>query len=674
MSSLREAEQITELALAELMNVAVASSAIWEEEPVDFKTFCESPSYLGTFALSGRQYADARLLLGDDPKRVLDPNRDIDLLILAYGKGGGKDEVAARICTYVVYILLCMASPHDYLMSPQEFHLLNVAKKSRQAEGVFFKYVSRLVQESRWFRDRFDIQVERKWFHRVQRRNRVRGRILLNRDGAEFPKQIRCLAETTENESWEGYNVIFFCLDEISGFTSASELDTAWKMFNTARTSCHSRATRTLRGLGMAISYPRQEEGDVILDLLKMCSTSERMAGSLAYPWISKGMHIFSGETFLFHHPRLDTFFGLEGVSIEVPIEFAGDFHDHPDDSATKYLCIPPKTAGGWIEYPEMVDGLVASPDSVDARYRPSLFDVDDYLGTATDKSGRPFRYLGKRFRACRALTQHDKFVVPRVAWLDAAKTACDAVIVIAHLEMRNVWVEGGIAPMEIVVIDDVLTWRPDQERGIQVSLVNVDKWLTEIIPNCLNIVAVGADHWNTAEVEEKLRSRGVRTDIHNLNRADYDLMKRQLYIGGMDLLPGEAAPQINNLIDVNPKKKPIKKPGFRQDVADSVCGVTRLLVGLDRKKRPSFSRRASHGMPMGISGGGQPMGEPMNQMGGPPPAARMLMSGAPSGLSELGRAASGPAISHIPAPGRAMPTQSASASSPRRFPTPVKL
>lgn len=674
MSNLKELEQHTALVLAEHLQDEVPSTAIWEEEPVTFREFCESPAYLGIFALSDRQYSDVEHLVGTDPKMTLNPNREVDILVLVYGKGGGKDEVAARVGLYVVYLLLCLVNPQEYLLgvnSTSEFHLLNVAKKSRQAEGIFFTYLTRMVKGSRWFKDRFDIQHEGKWFSRT--RSRSRGTVTLTKSGADFPKGVRCLAETTENESWEGYNIAYYCLDEISGFTSTAELETAWKMYHTARTSCTSRGTGNYRGLGMVISYPRQEEGDVILDLMKIAQTSDRMYASLAYPWISKGSKIYSGNTFIFRHPRLDSFFGVENVGVEVPVELKGDFDDNAEDSLTKYLCIPPKTVGGWIEYPDQVMAQVCSLDPTNPRFRPRLFKTYDYIDDAVDGEGHNIRYLSKKIVSCSAKTQYDKYTVPRVAWLDAAQKHCDAVIVIAHLEIRTINTDQGPMPVEVVVIDDEILWRPNADKGIQVSIINLDFWLTDILPSQINLVAVGSDHWNSAEVEERLRKRGIKTEIHDLNRGDYDILKKQLYVGGMDLIPGEFSHQIVNLINGNPKQKPIKKPGFRQDVADGVCGAVRLLVGLDKHKRPTMSRRMTQGRPVGISGGGFSIPNPMAQVGTPPAAAMNRLMTAPNS-GDLGgndNHSASPLIRNIP-------VQGGEFRSPdlvrRSFPSPTKL
>ncbi len=617
MSTIREIDQMCAIKFAELEGTRLADDVIWEEEPVGFREFCESPSYLGTFKLSDLQYNDVAMLIGDDPKNTFNPRRLYDIEVLVYGKGGGKDEVASRVAVYVVYLLLCLANPQEYLLgirSSSTLHLINVAKKGRQAEKIFFNYFSTHIMNSRWFKDNFDIEYKRQYHSKVKKRSRHRGKIIMMTNGAIFPKHIEAVSETTENESWEGYNPVFFVLDEISGFTSAVELERAWKIYNTARSSVETRVAKNFRGMGMVISYPRQEEGDVILELFKYSQGDDsRLCGSLSYPWFSKGMHNFSGEMIVIRHPRLDDYFGIENVGVEVPIEYAGSFTiENIADSITKLLCIPPPTAGGWIEYPEVLKSLVSSKvDVASSRFRLPLFTIQDRVITTRDKDGMVVRYLTKSVVNCQAKTQFDRFQIPRVAWLDAAEKHCDAVIVIGHLEQRIMDSENGPIPVETVVIDDEIIWRPDDGRGIRVSLANVETWLTNILPKHINLVAVGADQWNSAHLEESLRYLKIKTIIHNIKRDDYDLFKRQAYLRAIDFIDGEAVGQFNNLVDAGVKQKPVKKPNFLQDAADAVVGVTWLLVGQDKNKRSTVARKQHIGMPAGVTAGSGRMGAP---------------------------------------------------------------
>lgn len=624
MATLRDIDRTIAIREADLVGQQVDDSIIWVEDPVSFKEFCESATHLNLSPLNDAQYEDIEVLIGKDPKRVFNPGRLNDIFIMIYGKGGGKGVTAARLFLYVVYLLQCMAHPQQFLLGVKEHPkliLINVAKKEKQAERVFFGYFISYLIDAPWFRTHFDIKHESVWKSRVVKQSHYRGKINITSDSVQFPKNVMCITETTENESWEGYNVVVFLLDEISGFTSAAELTKANAIYNTARTSAASRVTRNFKGLGLITSYPRQDEGDVALELLKQSYVLDRIAGVLRYPWLSKGLHNYCGETFVFRHPRLDSFFEIEGVGVEIPIEYKSEFDNNPEDSITKYLCIPPKTAGGWLEYPDRLMNLIAPRDETHPKFRLPLFVTEDYLVDTVDEDGKRVRYLCKRLKDCRARNQIERYQVPRVAWLDAANKYCDAVIGIGHLETKVVQTDSGPAPIDMIVEDDQLIWRPDMERGVQVSIADVEKWLTTIIPANVRLIAVGADQWNSATLEEKLRKQKIKVEVYNLKLIDYDLLKRQIYLGAYSFLAESESPgQLVNLINGGPKQAPQKKPGFLKDCADAACGVNRLLVGRDKKGRKSKGRQQSVSrMPVGVTGGGASVAVPMDQVGQKP-------------------------------------------------------
>jgi hypothetical protein len=87
----------------------------FEEEPVDVKTFVESPNYLGQPTLSDIQYdiveamsqiyrkEDLQDLYGTENGEKHFNKYTKNEIILQLGKGSGKDFVSTVACAYVVY-------------------------------------------------------------------------------------------------------------------------------------------------------------------------------------------------------------------------------------------------------------------------------------------------------------------------------------------------------------------------------------------------------------------------------------------------------------------------------------------------------------------------------------------------------------------------------------------
>ena len=94
----------------------------FEEDPVDAKTFVESPDYLGQPPLSDIQYdivqamsqiyrkEDLQRLLGDSEGAKYYNKYTKNEVILQLGKGSGKDFTSTVAVAYVVYKLLCLRS------------------------------------------------------------------------------------------------------------------------------------------------------------------------------------------------------------------------------------------------------------------------------------------------------------------------------------------------------------------------------------------------------------------------------------------------------------------------------------------------------------------------------------------------------------------------------------
>lgn len=101
---------------------------IWKYDRVlSFQDFCASPEHMNFPPLSTRQMRVAEFMFGDDPKKMFDINRNTS--VLCWGKGSGKDTLSVLMICYVIYILLCLKNPQQFLGSANHdsIDLLNVA-------------------------------------------------------------------------------------------------------------------------------------------------------------------------------------------------------------------------------------------------------------------------------------------------------------------------------------------------------------------------------------------------------------------------------------------------------------------------------------------------------------------------------------------------------------------
>jgi hypothetical protein len=154
--------------------VATAADDIWEEEPVDFKTFVESPEYCGKppdgekniTRLSEVQYSEIARLTGTDPKKIFTRERKKKIGIFVWGKGAGKGTTACLFSLYVMYLLQCMRNPHGTFGVAREDPLLfvNVAIGLKQSRRLFQRIVERLKNNA-WFYKKFRRRNAESWNH-----------------------------------------------------------------------------------------------------------------------------------------------------------------------------------------------------------------------------------------------------------------------------------------------------------------------------------------------------------------------------------------------------------------------------------------------------------------------------------------------------------------------------
>ena len=263
------------------------------EPVVDIKTFTESPQYLNQPRLSERQ---AKVLI-----EFLASDNHTELVLL-WGKGSGKDHLAGIIVLYMVYRTLNLSDPqaHYGLAPGSPIDFVNVAQSKPQAERVFFEgSLKAKLNNSPWFKA---VGFE------------------TTADMIRFPNCIRAISAHSQNESYEGYNILGFVMDEAAAFRSETKIANADKIYNTLRTSMVSRFGN--RGRGCILSYPRHED-DFIM---------RKYAEKDRCKWILAD----------------------RGATWEInPLRKRSDFDEEyardPVDAACKYECLPPAVQGAFI-------------------------------------------------------------------------------------------------------------------------------------------------------------------------------------------------------------------------------------------------------------------------------------------------------------------------------------
>jgi hypothetical protein len=521
----------------------------FEENPVDVKTFVESPDFLGQPPLSNIQYdiveamsqiyrkEDLQVLMGTEQGDRHFTKYTKNEIILQLGKGSGKDFVSTVACAYVVYKLLCLKDPARYYGKPagDAIDIINVAINAEQAKNVFFKGFKSKIERSPWFAGKYDPKV----------------------NSIGFDKSITVYSGHSERESHEGLNLFMAVLDEISGFatevgTGNDQGKTADNIYKAFRGTVDSRFPDL--GKVVLLSFPRYN-GDFISkryeDVIMEKDVIERRYKFVINEELPKGpdneFEIVWEEDHIasYKYPRM---FALKRPTWEVnPTRKIDDFKiaflTDLGDAMMRFLCTPTYSSDAFFKQKDKLEKCMTLRNPIDNHKRFDLTFKPD---------------PDKVYYIHADLAQvHDKCAVA-----------------IAHVER---WVNvqvikdyEQVAP--IVIVDAVAWWEPKVEGPVDLS--EVKKWIINLRREGFNIGMVTFDRWQSFDIQQELKAVGMRTDTVSVAKKHYEDLAMMIYEEriAMPMIPllleemSELKIMKNNRVD-HPRKK-------SKDLADAVCGA----------------------------------------------------------------------------------------------------
>ncbi len=528
----------------------VLKDNVFEEIPVDAKTFVESSSYLGQPPLSDIQYdiveamsqiyrlQEVQSMFGKEEGARYFKKFTKNEIILQLGKGSGKDFASTVAVAYMVYKLLCLKDPATYYGKPSgdAIDIINVAINAQQAKNVFFKGFKTKIEKSPWFA----------------------GKYYPKADSIEFDKTITVYSGHSERESHEGLNLIVAVLDEISGF--ASEVGTGNEQGKTAENIYKAfRGTVDSRfpdlGKVVLLSFPRyqgdfisKKYDDVILEkeviervhtfIMNEDLPEDQEGNSLQVKWEED--HILSY--------KIPNVFALKRPTWEVnptrKIEdFKIAFYTDMGDALMRFLCTPTYSSDAFFKQREKVQNAMSIRNPVDS-----------------------FRRFDETFKP----DPNKKYYVHA----DLAQKHDKCAVAIAHVEK---WVSVQVMKdyeqvVPMVIVDAVAWWEPKREGPVNLS--EVKQWIQNLRRQGFDIGMISFDRWQSFDIQNELKSVGMRTETVSVGKKHYEDMAMLIYeerlvMPMIDLLFEELTElkiMRNNKVD-HPRKS-------SKDLADAVCGA----------------------------------------------------------------------------------------------------
>jgi hypothetical protein len=528
----------------------VLKDSNFDETPVDAKTFVEGEDYLGQPPLSDVQYdiveamsqiyklEDLVNLMGQEEGTRYYKKYTKNEVILQLGKGSGKDFTSTVACSYIVYKLLCLKDPARYFGKPggDAIDIINVAINAQQAKNVFFKGFKSKIERSPWFAGKFYAKAE----------------------SIEFDKAITVYSGHSERESHEGLNLILAVLDEISGFAQEigggnDQGKTADNIYKAFRASVDSRFPDL--GKVALLSFPRFP-GDFI---------SQRYDSVIAEKESIQKKHTF------IMNPDLPE--GAEGNSLDI---------EWDEDTITSY-----KYPGVFaLKRPTWVVNPTRSIDDFKLAFYTDIGDAMQRFACVPTFASDAFFKQREKVRACMTIRnpidsskRFDETFTPDpnkkyFVHADLAQKHDKCAVAIAHVEK---WVSVQVMKdyeqvVPMVIVDAVVYWEPKVEGPVNLS--EVKQWIQNLRRQGFDIGMVSFDRWQSFDIQNELKSVGIRTETVSVAKKHYEDMAMLMYeerlaMPAIELLFEELTElkiMKNNRVD-HPRKS-------SKDLADAVCGA----------------------------------------------------------------------------------------------------
>ncbi|QIN94070.1 terminase [Streptomyces phage Wakanda] len=521
----------------------------FDERPVSIEEFVQSEDYMGLPALSENQYklikASSQIykkstlvsLYGEDEaeRRFAETMNEI---IFQLGKGSGKGYTSSIACAYIVYLLMCLKDPAKYYGKPPGDHIaiLNIAINAAQAQNVFFKYFKQRITTSPWFVGKYTEKAGE----------------------FQFDKNVFVYSGHSEREAWEGYNVIFVILDEISGFalesTSGNEqAKTASAVYKMYKQSVTSRFPEF--GKVVLLSFPRfrndfiQQRYNDVINEKEVLIRKHRFKVVPDLPDGTEGneFDIEWEEDHIISY-RIPKIFALKRPTWEInPLikldDLMAAFYDDPIDSLSRFACMP--------------------PDAIDAFFKDRSKIEKAFSAQSTLNEDNSFRESFKP-------DPEKRYYVH----VDLARVHDHAAVALAHVEkweQRNI---GGklTEPAPVVVVDQVRYWTPSKTKNV--DFTEIREYILSLKRRGFNIRLVTFDRWESHDTMEYLRERGMKAERLSVAKKHYEdfamvIAEERVYGPQIELLIEELLQlriMKNDKVD-HPRKG-------SKDLSDAVCGA----------------------------------------------------------------------------------------------------
>lgn len=473
----------------------------WDENPITFKEFINSPLHMNFPPYSERQLDVFDFMFGDDPKKIFE--NEHYLAILAWGKGSGKDTVSVHGTLYIVYVLLCCKDPLKLFkgVTADYIDILNVAYSHVQAKDIFMAKLIMSVKNWAWLKNKYKYIDSGKSLKNDKKYENM-DVVNIKQDKIIFPKYIRAIAKCSQQNAAEGTNLLVWIADEFSAFSDKNSKSNAMEMFDTLRTSSTTRFQNY--GKGFVISFTRYKN-DPILKLIETYKNDINVYTDIASTFEVKPKNAFRGEWGYWN-------------GVHMPVSFISDFEKDPEMCKAKYLCQPPDAEDPWITETQFIDSSFIE--------RIPMFEFSESIKDTLNGKMIIKEVIRKNYNI-----PDRNFILAG----DIGLTTDRSVLTMWHDESTYL-PDGQI--IKNYVQDFLLTWIPDKKENRKVDINNIEYIIKKIIFEYkMPISGIYFDHFASSQLLDELANKGIISQQHTLKVDDFSRFKVLLYTKSLNFI-----------------------------------------------------------------------------------------------------------------------------------------
>ena len=516
--------------------------SVYEEDPVDIRTFIFSPEYLN---IGDSTYP----VVVTDLENMFEDGKYKEAILLC-GIGYGKSVVASIAVCYMVYRTLIIRDPIAfYQLTPgSKIAFMNMSTSSTQAKKIVFGRVATLIKNSKWFNEHYtpDPHVSSE---------------------LRFSKDICVIPGSSSETAPIGYDILGAVMDEAAFMTETKKssimgLDSdvhsaAEEIYHSMLRRIESRFSNAsisgFKGLMIIISSPRWK-GDFVTKKYEEGKKDPDVYARRRATFDSKPKKFYSGKRFVIDVEKRSIVYNDDGSILET------DDSDRYYKTDKNLLTIPIE----FLKHTQrnMVKFLRDMCAIASKALVPYITNYAQWKEIAENsKIQHPFTVAGRFENWFRGNSMVSAVHVD----LGTGKEGRDACGIALACKVPN---------SDKILVPFMIQLRSDEMLGVDFEKVR------EIIETLkkigFNIKWVTYDGWQSLDSRQQLAKRGFKTEELSMDRTmePYETLKEAVNNGKVEFYNYQPFLEEIEGLELIEGKKVDHPEGGSKDVADAVCGA----------------------------------------------------------------------------------------------------